>query len=447
MLRVFDAHGNRIAWRAFRRLQENGLGSNGIDDALLDPATLAVSRTGPLFSSDGTGAGDPALTLPTREPKALSLAWPTSSGYSNLIFRLPGGGTYDFNLLAAGQVLDDIGTSLAARSWYHPSSRFATLYTTAQSQYSRARAARSEMRRGSLAARSLDEGVRAEMLLVAQAGIAYAAAHTGSAQWGATFDTITGGDADLKTAAALYSNDGWLRICFDPGEKPAYYAAEIKHAHALGLRVVGQILDSSEMRRWSVAAFEKRTRDYVGALPDVDEWETGNEISGNWLGSTRSVVEKTRYASQYVKSHTHARVLVTLYWQLGEDTIANSTFTWALANMGSIAPYVDDLGLSLYPRHSPMGEPFDRVIAALHNQFPQQRILITELDYDGGRGWWWGSPNSVLHGRDAVAAQYQSAIVGYPYSGGGTYWWYFVEEVSPGNALYRTLKSVYRSAH
>jgi len=185
----------------------------------------------------------------------------------------------------------------------------------------------------------------------------------------------------------------------------------------------------------------------VDALPDVDEWETGNEVNGNWLGSTRSVVAKTRYASEYVKAHTRARVLVTLYWELGEGRAANATFNWAQTNMGTIVPYVDDIGISLYPRQNPMGEPFDRAVAALHTAFPNQRIMITELDYDRGRGWWWGSPHSIApQGRDSVAALYQSAVMGYPYSGGGTFWWYFVEEVSRGNSLYRTLKSVYRSA-
>jgi len=33
------------------------------------------------------------------------------------------------------------------------------------------------------------------------------------------------------------------------------------------------------------------------------------------------------------------------------------------------------------------------------------------------------------------------------YSGGGTFWCYFVEEVMPDNALYRTLETVYTKVH
>lgn len=431
---VFDAGGRRIDWSEFRQLEENG--KQGYeDDALLEKATLLVTRTGPLFSSNGMGDGDPSLTLPAHGSAALSISWPSSAGYSTLIVDLPEeGGTYDFNELAAAQVLDDIRASLARRPWYEPGTKFVALHATAKRDFARARYPQ-----------SLDAGVRAEMQLLAEAGVTYASTHRNSKDWGATFDTIKGGVAGLEIEASLYPKDGWLRICFDPGVKPGYYAAEIVHAHALGLRVVGQITDSSEMRRISVGAFEARTREYVDALPDVDEWETGNEVNGSWLGSTSSVVAKTLFASKYVKAHGHARVLVTLYWELGTGRADNAIFNWAQAHMPSIAPYVDDIGVSLYPRQNPMGEPFDRAVSELHAAFPRQRIMITELDYDRGHGWWWGSRASIAQGRDDVAAAYQAAIMGYPYSGGGTFWWYFVEEVLPGNSLYRTFKSVYRS--
>jgi len=441
VLRVFDARGRRIPWRRFRAIEENGQGANGIDDALLDRPTLSATRTGPLYSSDGSGTGDPVLNLPAGGPKALSLAWPTSEGYSNMIVDLPDrGGTYDFDELTARRVLADIHAGLDSRPWYRPGSEVMSLHAMARAAYEQAQDARGGAEREALFARSLELGVRAEIRLLEQAGVEYAAVHPDADEWGATFDTIAGGISDLQNLKELYPSGGWLRICFDPGERPRYYIGEVRLAHSLGLRVIGQILDSSEMRRMSVDAFERRTRAYVDALPEVDEWETGNEVNGNWLGSTASVVAKTRYASRYVKTHTHARVLVTLYWELGEGSVVNSTFTWARANLRSIVASVDDLGISLYPRQSPMGEAFDRVVTALHDAFPRQRIMITELDYGRGPGWGWTS-------RDAVAATYQSAILGYPYSGGGTFWWYFVEEASHGNSLYKTLKSVYRSAH
>jgi hypothetical protein len=139
--------------------------------------------------------------------------------------------------LAAAQVLDDIRMSLAQRSWYHPGAKFVRLHRMANTDYGAQRYAQ-----------SLDAGVRAEMKLLAQAGVAYLRAHPNNEDWGATFDTINGGVAGLKVEANLSPKDGWLRLCFDPGVKPEYYAAQISHAHAVGLRVVGRPSTASSPR-------------------------------------------------------------------------------------------------------------------------------------------------------------------------------------------------------
>ena len=214
VLLAFDTHANRLDWTAFRQLEENGQGSSGDDDALVDPTTLILTQNYPLFSSNGSSGGDPALTLPAHGAAALSLAWPTRSGYSNLILDLPGrSGTYDFDELAAAQVLGDISASLAARPWYREGTKFAAFYASAKSEYARAQRTKNEARSGALFARSLDAGVSAETLLLAQAGVAYAATHSQSMEWGATFDTITGGRADLKTAAdSTPKTDGFASV-------------------------------------------------------------------------------------------------------------------------------------------------------------------------------------------------------------------------------------------
>jgi|ERR1700722_14296724 hypothetical protein len=72
---VVDAEGKRIDWSAFRRLAENGPAGYS-DDALLDPATLTLTRTGPLFSSNGMGDGDPSLTCRRRAGRTTSTSWP-----------------------------------------------------------------------------------------------------------------------------------------------------------------------------------------------------------------------------------------------------------------------------------------------------------------------------------------------------------------------------------
>jgi hypothetical protein len=88
-------------------------------------------------------------------------------------------------------------------------------------------------------------------------------------------------------------------------------------------------------------------------------------------------------------------------------------------------------------------------MTTLHARFPTQHLLITELDYWSAglsHQWWWGSSSDPLGaGRSAVASYYQSAIFSYPYSGGGTFWWYAVEEATPGTALWSTFQTLHQS--
>jgi hypothetical protein len=454
VLHAYDAAGNRLSWSAFRALQTNGKGSNGQNDALLDPVTLRVRSMWPLRSSNGTRSGDPSLQVPS-VPAALALAWPTSDGYSNLIMNLPvQAGTYVFNQLAAQQVISDLTAAHAARPWYMPSTAEIASESLAQSKGAEAGKAASEAQVGASSAQALDAAVHAEMLLLSESGIQYAIAHRAMGlqpEWGFTFDDISRGISTLRSVADLTApsaGDAWIRIVFNLSESPGYYANEIANAHALGLHVVGQILDSSDMRYVSGAAWQSRVQAYVASLPSVDEWEVGNEVNGNWLGS--DVVGKISYAAAYIKQHTHARTLLTLYWQLGEDAASDSMFTWAAANLSSsVMTNIDDLGISLYPEADPMGSAFDRVMNTLHAQFPAQRLLVTELDYgspDLQKTWWWASPTDLTGpARIAVAKLYQSAVLSYPYSGGGTFWWYYVEEAQEGNPLWNALASLHQA--
>lgn len=97
-----------------------------------------------------------------------------------------------------------------------------------------------------------------------------------------------------------------------------------------------------------------------------------------------------------------------------------------------------------------MGLAFDRVLTTLHARFPGQRLLISELGYwsaDLGHTWWWGSRTDPEdRGRVAVASLYQSAILGYPYSGGGTYWWYYRQEAMDPTPLRRALAALHARA-
>jgi hypothetical protein len=540
---VYDESGNPVRWGDFRRREENGTGDDGANDAILNPADLTVILKGDdeaygLYSTeDGTrneNRGDPMIDWPGGGPwnsVSLGLAWPTAAGYSNLILDLPdpstgpkypssqipvytaaGGRTYSviFNLLAAQQVMGSLDRALALRAAapfsypYTPSSSVAADYTSAyNSAKDDLRRALGEgipeKQRGKLGQKALEEAAAATLLMMEDYGIQYAHAHRPAfaPTWGVTFEgeiQQPGGHPAPINEAAFDSvrrlvdcsaSDGWVRLVLDRTKSPDYYKPAIRWAHANGLRVVGEILDSFDMCCTTKEQWEAHVSTYVGALynhgshpeEEVDEWEVGNEVNGEWLHEKSKEERRCdrctgyaagadyiAYAAEYVKLHTDKRTLLTLFWQVGEDKPSSSMFNWVRDRLlptrtpsgRGVSEVIDDIGISLYPDKAPMGLAFDRVFSTLNGKYfagAGQRIMITELDYWPARDtepgythtWRWGAKDLNQEGdervrqgvRAQVAKLYQSAALGYPYSGGGTFWWYYLKEAAP-NADYPT---------
>ncbi|MCU1450605.1 MAG: hypothetical protein JWP02_2775 [Acidimicrobiales bacterium] len=446
VLHAYNAAGTRLTWTSFRTMESNGKGGAGINDMLVDPVTLQVTKGWPLFK---TATNDPAFTWPGKAT-SLALAWPTSDGYTNLIVDFPGPGTYNFTYVAATQMLANLQKMVDARPGYVPSAAYRQAVTTAGARINSAATATTEMSQGALGAQALDSAVRATTLLLSEYGTQYAKAQRASFRpdWGVTFDSVPGQSAfqSVRDLVGGDPRDGVIRIVFDRAEPASYYVGAVNTAHANGLRVVGQILDSSDMAAVDLLTFQQRVQSYVTALPTVDTWEVGNEVNGSWLGT--DVAAKVSYAADFVKKHTKARTLVTLYWQLGEDDVAHSMFNWVAANLpAATRANIDDVGMSMYVEDHPMGAAFDRVMSTLHATFPTQRVGVTELGYweaDLGHTWWWGSStDNTGAGRQAVAKLYQSAVMGYPYSSGGAYWWYYLQEAAARGGVWPTLAGVH----
>jgi hypothetical protein len=202
------------------------------------------------------------------------------------------------------------------------------------------------------------------------------------------------------------------------------------------------------------------------------EWVVEDDPEGI-LGSG----EYIHYAADYIKNvkKLKKRTLLTLYWQFGNlKSPKFSVFEWLDKTFkGTGKPLsgkqqlFDDIGISLYPDKTPMGYAFDRVMTTLRAYFPipSQRIMITELGYwpehrtdpvcQYGHLWRMGAVPGVGDGdpgRDAmrgeVAQFYQAAVLGYPYSGGGTYWWYYLQEKgseTKRGAVWNALHSLYQT--
>lgn len=434
--------GRPLNWTNWRQLQTNDAGDPGVNDMLVDPTELTVVRPWPLYNSRGIVT----LDRPSR-PVSLALAWPFTQGYAALIVDLPGPGTYDFHALAAAQVIKDVKHRLQLLSPLPPDSIFETALHDADSSLARSR--RTSGASGEfLAASSFQQAALASARLATH--LAPRVVQANEAVCGYTV-TEPSTSTEVRLVSRLLSGSscrGAVRLVFDHGVKASAYQTSVDAAHSAGLLVVGQLADSSDLARYSLSGWRTRVDSYLLALPDVDRWEVGNEINGDWLGF--GVVDKLRYALDAVKSRTRAGTLITLYWDLGESQPSSSLFTWLHEHWPpELTNQVDEVGLSVYPQEHPLGIGMDRVIRRLHALFPDQRVSISELGYGGEdleEIWWFGRPGRPDDSsRAAVANFYGHAIRGYPYSAGGSYWWYISEDVQPDNELWGSLKKLAHS--
>jgi hypothetical protein len=430
-MKAYDASGKLLTWSQFLSAETNGH-SGRSDDALLDQATLAVTSISPLYSSGGAVA----LAAP-KSAALLSFAWPSSDGYSAVLLPVPSAGSYNFNLLLAQNAVATLHAQLAARPGYTPSADIASARASADSALATAQGAATDSATAVAASTAYEAAVHATLLLSAE----YRVPSSTPTRHAVTLDEIPSSSL-LSRVAAVTGPGGWIRLVMDPGTPFSGYASTVAAAHKLGLKVLGLPVDSSGMNGLTSAAWQSRWSSALKTLPAVDEWEAGNEVNGDWLGP--NVASEVSWAAAYVRAHSTARVMVTLYWQLGEDQASDSMFNWVAAHP-EVTAAADDVGISLYPENNPMGTALDAVLTRLHADVPGATLMISELGYwnsDLDHTWWWGSKSDpTVAGKAAVARFYSAAMRGYSYSGGGPFWWYYAEESSTSSPVSAALQA------
>ncbi|QCX77440.1 hypothetical protein C9F11_18940 [Streptomyces sp. YIM 121038] len=440
-------------------------GSGGSDsDALVDPRTLRVLDDFPLYE-DGRRL---RFDLPGRGgPAALALNWPTDQGFSTVVLDNGGKGfthgtTVVFNHAAAKDAERRLDEALALRPAYRRSARFTAARRTAARELARADAADSDAGRGKHGQRALSAIDTAYGLLLEEYGPRARRTH---APW--TGVTVADG-ADPKRWAPLAGRltrpHGWARIVFDADDDPRApvprrYREAVAAAHAAGLKVLGQPVDSAyangseHPELGTRAGYLARIKRYVDAFPEIEAWEVGNEVNGCWTDSRTTadgdctdkllpprdrMRHKIADAAAYVrKKRPGADVVLTLYWQLGTDAARWSAFTWPRANLPrAVREDIDVVLLSSWIEDAPLGLAFDQVMTRLAADFPGRRVGLGELGYwnaDTSRFYWAFDEDDPAAARRRVARRYYAAALGYPSSVGGTFWWYFAQEM-PGDA-------------
>lgn len=227
------------------------------------------------------------------------------------------------------------------------------------------------------------------------------------------------------------------RIVFDEGVGPSYYAPKVEKIRSHSY-VMGEILDSAYVRSYSVRRYHNRVAHYLAKLgTNVDIWEVGNEVNGEWLGRTPIVVKKMVDAYKQTRAKGY-RTALTLYYNPGcWSKRANRTFKWAAANVPKrMKSKLDYVFLSYYEQDCNglrlSEKQWQAVFNRLHAMFPNSKIGFGEIGAD---------PNRSLAYRKDYMKRYYGLHISTPNYVGGYFWWYGRQDLTPWNKkpLWRTL--------
>jgi hypothetical protein len=237
---------------------------------------------------------------------------------------------------------------------------------------------------------------------------------------GVTIDAITPLDA-IRQSLSQLSRRPTARIVFDENVPASSYTAAVKALHPVA-DLMGEILDSYYVKATSVDAYSARTADYLATLgADIDIWEVGNEINGEWVGQTSDAVAKISSAYDQVKARGKRAALTLYYNQDCWSKPENEMFRWAEANVPArMRSGLDFVWISYYEEDCNFLRPdWPSVFGRLASLFPNSRIGFGET----------GSRDASK--KREVLERYYGMHIPEPRYVGGHFWWYFRQDMVP----------------
>jgi hypothetical protein len=273
---------------------------------------------------------------------------------------------------------------------------------------------------------------------------------TASPVFGVTIDDISNISNVISDEQALPYRPT-TRVYFDVNESASYYSSAVAALHNGPSAVMGELLDSADETSISTSAFNTRVASYLSTLgANVDIWEIGNEVNGNWLGSYSTVAANLTEAYDAVHA-AGAKTALTLYsnnWTSdncgdGTSELTPIQFTQQYVP-ASVADGVNYVWLSYYPTQCnntyPSAAQVTAYVQQLHALYPNALIGFGEL----------GLPNAATSSTLATAQQVMSWGYGLqiplPYYVGGYFWWYGAEDCFSSNPLMlSSLTAAFRS--
>ncbi|HVN78565.1 MAG TPA: hypothetical protein VMW38_06170 [Terriglobia bacterium] len=455
-LKFHDALGNPLTLPQVQTVMKgNALRAS---DAWVTSKSLKMVEWNPIES-----AGSLTIPIPPGNP-AFAITWPTAThGYSYWIMDNLGKGfsameSVVISLQLAQDCKRHLDQALATpmRADYVHSPAFDTYYDRATAHIATANGSSEDSVKGREGLAAMDDFQMAFEILLREHGPKYASANKANCypQIGVTFEDIKNYQAEIDNLWDQAGDYGVIRFVFSNHKKPSYWTDAVNYAHKKGLKILGQPIDSSADARLSKAQYINLFKSFVNAFAaQVDYWEVGNEVSGEWL--SQDIDQRIAECASWAKHSKGVTTELCVFWQISTYNYraapGHDLFTWISNKLPkAVRDDMDIVTLSVYPEMAPLGGyALDWVMRRLREEFPTQRLALGELGYwiKGQRHYWnYNQDDPLGSAKHKVAETYYNAIFDFSNSVGFAGWWCYSRSSSgydwdpTMDALIRNLK-------
>jgi len=278
------------------------------------------------------------------------------------------------------------------------------------------------------------------MLTTFLAGLAIATKTPADWIWGVTVDDTTD-IVGIVDSLSHFSKRPTARVVFDPGAAPSFYSADVAAIHGVA-DVMGEPVDSEPANSaMTVDQYRARMVTYMDALrSNVDIWEIGNEVNGDWTGASLTVGRKVTAAYQEAKKRGYKTAITLFYSDLYKGT-GRDMVLWSLLNLPSpVRSGVDYVFISYYPTSATAAMPnWTGIFGSLSRVFWRAKFGFGELGLateGGDLSTDKAAKTKLLQNYYGMASPYPPRFVG------GYFWWTFVQDAVPkSKTMWTTLST------
>lgn len=238
--------------------------------------------------------------------------------------------------------------------------------------------------------------------------------------YGVTIDRIGSLSGTVASLGSLQKK-ATARIVFDEKVPAKQYVTPVTEIKKVSY-IMGEILDSFPMHKFSVDSYIARAHDYLDTLGGrVNIWEIGNEINGDWLGDTSDVVAKMVGTYDIVKDAGKTTELTLYYNQGCAKKPSNEMFTWVQEHIPRrMLTGLDYVLVSYYEDDCKGLQPdWPVVFQRLSVLFPNSKIGFGECG------------TKYKDRKEPYIKRYYGLHIDAPRYVGGYFWWYYSQDMVP----------------